>query len=207
MNYYDELIEEIRSLLDSGDYLKASSLIENELSMAYVPKDVEQKLKEFKNELNDLTSIIPSISDNDIIEYLKGDSNHQLIGCNELGKRNLRDYIDICNDFLNSNGFINAKALLIDSLIRQEVDYNFSYVNNGSLIKFNPKLLKPIEETLDFNRGVNRLEEFYMKDASKQKLAIELLYKEALLALPNEIDSIIVTTKIINFIEDAFSAK
>jgi len=207
MNYYDELIEEIRSLLDSGDYLKASSLIENELSMAYVPKDVEKKLKEFKNELNDLTSITPSISDNDIIKYLNGDSNHQLIGCNELGKRNLRDYIDICNDFLNSNGFINVKALLIDSLIRQEVNYTFSCVNNGSLIKFNPKLLKPIEETLEFNRGINRLEEFYMKDASKQKLAIELLYKEALLALPNEIDSIIVTTKIINYIEDAFSAK
>ena len=46
-----------------------------------------------------------------------------------------------------------------------------------------------------------------LKDPSKAHMGIELLYKEALLSLPNQINGKLVSEKIINYIDKAFSAK
>ena len=208
MNYYDELLTNLSRLMEDKQYDEAKSIIMNELNLVYVPKDVEEKLNEYLTIINQETRVVNILSDEDINDYLLLDYEHQLIACNELGKRNLRDYIDICDGFLsNKNGYENAKALLIDSLIRQEISYPFKYVNDCSLIEFNPRNLRVIEETDGYIEASRIINDNYLKDPSKANIGIELLFKEALLALPNQIDGRIVAEKIINYIDDAFSAK
>ena len=51
MNYYDELLSKLDELMDNKHYKEAEKLIDDELSMAYVPKDIESKLKEYKDEV------------------------------------------------------------------------------------------------------------------------------------------------------------
>ena len=207
MNYYDELIIKIEELMKDLAYDEAKSLIINELNLPYIPNDIEVKLNNYLSQIKEATNVYKSLTDDDLIEYLKDNETKQLIAVNELNKKNLRDYIDICNEYLKNDGFINAKALLIDSLIRQEINFNFIYVNNCSLIEFNPSKLKVIEETDDFKKALNTIEDNFMKDPSKSTMAIELLYKEALLSLPNTINGEIIAEKIINYIDSAFSAK
>ena len=208
MNYYDELLTNLSRLMEDKQYDEAKSIIMNELNLVYVPKDVEEKLNEYLTIINQETRVVNILSDEDINDYLLLDYEHQLIACNELGKRNLRDYIDICDGFLsNKKGYENAKALLIDSLIRQEISYPFKYVNDCSLIEFNPRNLRVIEETDGYIEASRIINDNYLKDPSKANIGIELLFKEALLALPNQIDGRIVAEKIINYIDDAFSAK
>ena len=203
MNYYDELIENIDKLIKEKDYDQARSLIINELNLAYVPRDIEVKLKDYLLTIKEATFALKSLTDEDINVYLTGDKQHQLIACDELSRRNLRDYIDVVDKYLKSDGFANAKALLIDSLIRQEINCVFEYVNNGSLLMFNPSKLSVIENTDGFVNSKEKLEDFYMKDPSKIQMGLELLYKEALLSLPNQITDE-VADKIIAYIEDAF---
>ena len=204
MNYYNELIENIDKYIKEKDYDQAKSLILNELNLAYVPRDIENKLNNYLSTIKEATYALKSLTDEDISAYLKASYEKQLIACDELGKRNLRDYIDVCNNYLKSNGFKNAKALLIDSLIRQEINYAFEYVNDSSLLTFNPSKLKVIEETDGFINAKTKLEENYMKDPSKVQMGLELLYKEALLSLPAEISED-VAENIIVYIDEAFT--
>ena len=146
MNYYDDVLKQIEDLINEKEYDEAYRIIKNELNMPYIPNDIEESLLNYYKIVKASQNSSKSLTDDEIISYLKGDPEHQLLACNELHNKNLRNYIDICNDYFKCDGFANSKALLIDSLIRQEIDYDFSYVNNGSLITFNPKNLQIIEK-------------------------------------------------------------
>lgn len=207
MNYYEELLKNISDLIKKSKYEDAKSLIINELNMPYIPGDIENKLKEYLTQINASTYVLKSLTEQDIIDYLLSNPEKQLLAVDELGRKNLRDHIDICDKYLKGDGYVNAKALLIDSLIRQEINYTFTYVNDCSFIEFNPSKLLVIEETSEFKLAEKEIYDNYYKDPSKCKLGKQLLYKEALLSLPNQIDGKIVTEKIINYIDDAFSAK
>ena len=210
MNYYDELIQNINNLIENKDYDKAKSLILTELDVAYVPRDIEKKLKEFLRIINENNRHLKTLTDEEIENYLFKDEQSQLIAVNELDKRNIRDYLDICDKYLKSEGFKNAKALLIDSLIKQAIDYQFEYLDDDKVYKFNPKDLKIPQETDGFIEAYKIINDNYMKDPSMQKLAMDLLYKECLLYLPRQAsknEGCICANKIIKYINDAFSAK
>ena len=207
MNYYDELLSKLDELMDNKHYKEAEKLIDDELSMAYVPKDIESKLKEYKDEVKVYTFRSRSLNDEQIEEYLFNDPEHQLRAVTELDKRNLRDLIDLCDKYLRSNGFINAKVLLIDSLIRQQIDHRFVYINNDDRYEFNPKDVKKADEAEGYLSAINCLQEYYLKEPSKLLLAEQLLNKEALLALPFNLsyeDGIKIAEKIENYIDEAF---
>ena len=207
MNYYDELLTKLDELMDNKHYKEAEKLIDDELSMAYVPKDIESKLKEYKDEVKVYTFRSRSLNDEQIEEYLFNDPEHQLRAVTELDKRNLRDLIDLCDKYLRSNGFINAKVLLIDSLIRQQIDHRFVYINNDDSYEFNPKDVKKADEAEGYLSAINCLQEYYLKEPSKLLLAEQLLNKEALLALPFNLsyeDGIKIAERIENYIDGAF---
>lgn len=203
MNYYDEILSKIEDLINKNEYDEAKSLLLAELKVPYIPKEIEQKLNEFLELIKEKTFIIKSLSDEEIIEYLKSDNTKQLIAIKELNNKNLRDYIDICEDYLKTNGHKEAKVLLIESLIRQEINYKFIYEN----ITFNPKDCLSPENSEGFLKGYEILNDFYLKDPSKLQMAIQLLYKECILYLPNSYNieqGEQLSQKIINYIEKAF---
>lgn len=207
MNYYDETLEKIENLLKEEKAEQALLIIDEELKQAYIPKDFEEKLLKYKSRFQK-ESAKKSLSDDEIIEYLKDSKDKQLIAVSLLDKKNLRDYVDICNQYLSGDGFINAKVLLIDSLIRQEIGDDITFNNNGLEYNFIPKFQLPIEESDGYASGNKYLEDFYMKDPSKLKMAKSLLYKELMLNLPiNLVDSegVIIAKDICEYIEEAFN--
>ena len=209
MNYYEELIEKIQNLLFDEKYEEAKSLIDDELNVIYVPREVEEKLKHFQKIVKENTFINSNLNDDQIEAYLFMDENHQLLAVDELGRKNLRDYYDLCNRYLQSNGFKNAKVLLIDSLIRQEINREYTYSDDEQTIQFNPSQLKVIEETDGFLSAINDLQEIYLKEPSMFLMSQDLLFKECMLALPHnlaETEGKQLALKISRFIDDAFNA-
>ena len=207
MNYYEDILEKINSLINNEEYEEAKRLILNELDVSYVPKDFEDRLKELLSDINEKTFKVNVLSDEDIEKYLYMDENHQLIAVDELNRKNLRDYIDICNRYLKSNGYINGKVLLIDSLIRQEINHELECLKNNELIRFNPSEMKPIENSDGYLSCLNALRETFMKEPSMLYMAEQLLYKEAIMALPfnlNKDNDIKLADKIEKYIKDAF---
>lgn len=206
MNYYDEILLKIEKLINDNKE-EARKLVENELSQPYIPKEVEEKLLNYKQELKE-SSIKKELSDEDIVEYLNGSKEKQLLAVSVLDGKNLRDYIEICNEYLKGDGFINAKVLLVDSLIRQEIGDDIYLNKDGLEFNFIPKFQLPIEESDGFISGNKFLEDHYLKDPSKLQMAKSLLYKELMLQLPINVEDsegIIIAKDIIEYIEDAFN--
>ncbi len=207
MNYYDETLEKIEKLLKEEKEDEALIIIDDELRQAYIPKDFEEKLLEYKNRFHKSVDK-KTLSDDEIVEYLNDSKEKQLIGVSLLDKKNLREYVDICNDYLSGDGFINAKVLLIDSLIRQEIGDDITFNNNGLEFNFIPKYQLPIEETDGYLSGNKYLERYYLKDPSKLKMAKSLLYKELMLNLPINLEGSegeIIAKDICEYIEEAFN--
>jgi len=208
MNYYDELITKIEELINAEQYEQAKNIIDNELTMAYIPRDIEEKLKGYLCNINLETRRNDSLDDEKIEKYLFLDDSHQLLAVDQLNNKNLRDYIDLCNKFLISNGNRNAKALLIDSLIRQEINEEINLIIDGMEYHFIPKYIIPFEQSDGYLACDKLLSEFYLKDPSKLIMAKQLLFKEAMLNLPINIEkeeAPVICDKITKYIEDAFN--
>lgn len=209
MNYYIDIVEKIEKAISENNYNLASKLIDDELNAPYVPKDVFDKLNILKAKLpyNETNS---SLNDEKIIEYLNGSFEKQLIAVEQLNKKNLRDYLDICNAYLSKEGFINAKVLLIYSLIEQEISEEINYNNNGINYCFIPKFCLLPNESLGFKKANKLIEDKFMKDPSLMQMSKSLLYKECLLALPltiEEDEASDLADKIINYVNKAITAK
>lgn len=207
MSYYDDLLLKIDEYINNNDFDNATKLITNELNMPYVPKDIEDKL-------NDILKDLPkednsrALSIEEIEKYLSLDKEKQLIAVEALNRLNLRDYLDICNKYLEGDGFINAKVLLIDSLINQDINEELHMINDGIEYNFIPKYVITPLESLGYKGALKILNDNYMKEPSKLELAKSLLYKECLMALPinyDENDANLLADKIIQYIDEAFA--
>ena len=177
MDYYKELVSNIEKAIESADYDKASKLIDDELSLPYVPKDVLEKLREFKENIP-AEDINRALSEEEIREYLKGNEYRQLVAVEQLNKLNLREYYDLCNEYLKSDGFINAKVLLIESLVRQEISDEYTMLKDGMLFNFIPRYVMLPEESEGYNTALKILSDYYMKEPSYFLMARDLLYKD-----------------------------
>jgi len=208
MSYYDEFFKKIDELIVCNENVKAVSLLEEELNMPYVPSDILIKLKEYYAKLNVDDVKLNKLSDEQITSYLKMDEQHQLFAVNELNERNLRNYLDIVNEYLSIEGYINAKVLLIDSLIRQEISEEIIYNQNGLEYKFIPRYVLLVEESDGYTSGKKYINEYFLKDPSKAKMALDLLYKELMLKLPISLDAfegLEEAKKIIEYVIKAFA--
>lgn len=191
MNFYEELIQSIEKLIDEKKYEEARAKIIDELSMPYVPNDIYETLESFMDKLEELVpSKGDSLSDEDIIEYLKSDDRSlQLIAVNYLDRMNLREYLDIVSEFLvSSNGDDEVKTMLISSLINQEIGEEIKVDKSGMEYEFIPKYVMSVEESDGYLRAVVRFDEVLFKNPTYYNLAIELFTKEAYRALPVNID-------------------
>lgn len=204
MDYYKELILNIENKIKNGDLKQASSLIEAELALPYVPKDVLKKLNELKSSLV-LETKIAKLSDEEIVEYLKGDGYHQLIAVDYLDKLNLRDYYDICQDYLKSDGFVNAKVLLVESLIKQEISDEYFLIKDEVEYTFIPRYAMLVEESLGYRECLKLLSDYYLKEPSYYLMAKDLLYKECFLYLPlsyDEDEASILANRITSYLDE-----
>lgn len=206
MNYYDDILNKINELIKNNDINKALSIVEEELRAPYLPKDFNEKLLSIYDNFHKNNTFI--MNDEMIEDFLYSTNEKQLIAVDQLNKKNLRDYIDLCNEYLTSKGFNNAKVLLVDSLIRQEIGEEIKMDKDGLLFEFIPKYQLPIEESDGYLSGKKYLNDYYLKEPSKAKIALDLLYKEMIMNLPinmNEEEGIEIAIKIIDYINCAFN--
>jgi len=144
MNYYEEVLAKINQLMEAEHYDEALKLIDLELSMPYVPKELETKLIDYRKEI---LSMVTKPNENNfsgelIFSLLENDnlSLDEKIGLlQKLEKVNVRNYLTQVNQFLNSKNKNELKTILIYLLANQEVDHEFTYENNLQKVTINPK--------------------------------------------------------------------
>lgn len=208
-NYYDEIYSKIEELYQAGDYSKATILLEDELNMPYIPKDFESRLLKLKSDYQSSHSFSKkSLNDEEIEDYLNGDSLKQLVAVNYLDTTNLRDYLDLIRAYLMSDGDINAKVLLISSLINQDINEELTVLKDGLEITFIPRYCESVEISDGYEAGKTFLNDVIANDnPSLYNMALEMLTNICFINLPLSLDSVeglIYAKSIVVYLYDCF---
>ncbi|MEG0240327.1 DUF3196 family protein [Anaerorhabdus sp.] len=190
-NYYDEILQTIKELIEKKEFDEAKALIHTELKMPYVPVEFESEVKELLKDIKEMSGseTISVLSDEEIEECLFRNDEFQLYAVNQLNAKNLRQMTDLIERYFKSKPNPYAAALLIDSCIEQRIDDTFTYIKGDMEYQFSPIMcLRPFESD-GFNEAQSYLEDWFESDdPSFYKFVMQQLIHECFDYLPLSYD-------------------
>lgn len=191
-NYYDEVLDEIHDLMDDGKNEEAFAKVNAELSMPYIPHDVEPELKNLRRELKYRLSEKAGTKEeslDELLAKLHGKPEEQLGAAASLSSRNLRDLVPELNAWLGDNPQPEAAALIVESIAEQEVGYEFVWNRDGVEYTFWGDSVTPVAQSKGFQKADHLLYEWLGNDnPDLYEMARTLLIHEAYMFLPLSYD-------------------
>jgi tetratricopeptide (TPR) repeat protein len=152
--YYDIISLYVTALVALNQDEKAISLLESELTMPYIPfkyanyfNETYDLLIKRKNQNAKPTNYFSSISTEELSTILiDGDNKDVLVSAiYELKQRNIRLFLPLIRSFLKDDKKPRfAKALLLEALVEQGINEEFTFKTAEEQIEVNPKTLEVI---------------------------------------------------------------
>lgn len=191
-NYYNELLVKIENEMQKGAYEKAKLVVEEELRMPYIPKEIEAKLIAFYNEckhqLNDASKEVTYVLE-DVTQLLKGNLEEQFMAVELLRNSNIRSELDVVESYLKANPHYLIRSYLIDILMEQQVQEEIKINYEGYEVTFIPISIKKPMEAKGIQIALQTLRMWFENDnPSFLGQCIDTLIKEAYLRLPFSIE-------------------
>ena len=187
-NYYDECITNIKKLMNDGELDEAKKLLEEELSMPYIPSFAESRFLELKRELHAMNSKeINSMMSASQIEdaLLSQDSAVQLRAIKALQDYSCRSFIEVIQRFFDTVPDAKLQALMIDILIEQQIRDEFEITYEGMQMSFIPLYQERPHETDGFVSAQKILHCWFENDnPALLQMCEQLLIQECFLMLP-----------------------
>ena len=187
MSYYDEILNEIRCAIAEGSQEEAAYLLKRELSMPYIPAEIEKELRSLQKDLRFQASERHEpgeLSTEALLRRLKGKPESQLRAVSALCDRNLRSVAAELRDWLSKDPQPEAASLLIDALAEQEVGEEFTVVRNGIEYTFYGDAVTPVAKSGGFREAHRLITAWLAKDPSLAEMARSLLVQRCYNALP-----------------------
>ncbi len=187
MSYYDEVLEDISRALKSNELDEADYLIRKELSMPYIPAEIEQKLYAMKKEIVYRRSEKKEAAEETLdalLRKLKGRPKSQLTAAEKLSDRNLRACIEEIRDWLSKDPLPEAAAFIINALAEQEIQDDFEYTKNGVEYSFSGDSVMPVAKSEGFLYAYSYLEDWLSTNPALLEMAKTLLINDAYMYLP-----------------------
>jgi hypothetical protein len=183
--YYQDLLTNINVAIDDGKYDYALELINEEFKMPYIPIEIEEQLKSLINDIKYYLNNVKSMSEEEILNGLKSEKNIQIKAIDNLCKLNLREYYYEIQLFFNSKPDFLIQALLIDSLISQEINHEFMVLIDDKECNINFSNQIQGVKTESFEKIDNLLKEFFIdNEPSTYQLCLQLLIQECFIRTP-----------------------
>ncbi len=148
-NYYEQLLNKLEKDFLEEKYDEAKTLIDEELKMPFVPKDVLEKLEKYQEQLSILNKkekrqVI--LTEDELRNYLKADFQKGQYALKTLHNSNARMYLDVIKEILLDKEVKHTlKSLLIQILVLQQIDVTIDYCDeDGNLYSVNIKELPDV---------------------------------------------------------------
>lgn len=189
--YYENILKKVDSLVENKDYQKAYGILEEELSMPYIPKEYEQPLIDYYNvcKKETQTSVLPSYSEEDIERLLQGSLEEQFLAIEQLRKSNIRNHFDAIRMYLENNPHYLIRSYIIEALMDQNVSEEFTIEMDGCVITFTPCFIEAPMESDGAVQAVKYLKDWFENEnPTFTMMCVETLVKEAYLRLPYNIE-------------------
>ena len=193
MGYYDEVLEEIKELMKQQKYDIAKMKIEQELNMPYVPADTERELLKLRNDIAWHLSESKKdheLSMDEILTLLNSDdSQAQLAAAAVLCSRNMQEYKDEIQGYLDRCSCKEAAALIVEGLSEQRVPCEFKMMKDGLEYDFYPEQVVPAAESKGYLKAEGLLSEWLAsRNPSMLAMAKQMLAHEVYMMLPLSYD-------------------
>ena len=167
-NYYDEILAEIRRFTGEENWEEAARLLEEELSMPYIPSGLLKELEQLNDTVRShLVKEKPStlISPDELLEYLTRDTESAFAALETLRNGNIRRYCDPIQEYLLlEKGDNLLKALLLELCALQQVSVPLFVKRNGRMEEYIPSELKSVRKSEILPETVEVLKEFLEND-------------------------------------------
>ena len=167
-NYYDEILAEIRKFTTEENWEEAARLLEQELSMPYVPSGVLRELEQLSDTVKShLVKEKPNtlIKPDELLEYLTSDTESAFAALETLRNGNIRRYYDPIQKYLLlEKGDNLLKALLLELCALQQVSVPLFVKRNGKMEEYTPSELKPVMESEILPETVDLLRDYLEND-------------------------------------------
>ena len=203
---YLEVLEKIKSLVNDKKYMEADFILNDELLQPYIPKDVEEKLLELKKDIKYYLSEsmrTKEVSEDKILNMLKGNEKSQLSAANYLCDKDINNYLEEIKDYLSKSPCIEAASLIINRIAEQEIAEEFIYIKNGVEYIFNGDQVIPVQDSEGFKKAFELLNDYVGNDYPYLlELTRPALAHEAYTLLPLSIDDDEVEGLVMNIIKD-----
>ena len=187
MNYYDELISQIETLITNKEHQQALAMIQEELNMPYVPKEVLLKLEAYEILCQQTLKQKQPKRQLDFEDIAKGlflDDFSAMNSIVMMSDLNLRNYIEECQDVLNRLSNPVLVGLVILQLTQQNIDHEFTLQKPGLTFSFYPVYVEAPNESDGYQIASRYFQEELFKEPQFENLCQELLIQEALSYLP-----------------------
>ena len=209
-SYYDTLIKQCEALMQQQEYAQALKLLEEELSMPYIPKQVEDKIIVMYNECRSALRLSQKISTKvyAIEELLKGSIDEQFQAVEQLRSSNIRNHLALVQETFDTNENDWVKAFLIEALCEQNVSEEFTMQRDGLQYAFIPCALTLPRESETIHQCVEEMRAWFeSENPSFLSQCVETLMQEAYLRLPMDIDEtecIPLALAVVEYVFDAY---
>lgn len=191
--YYEDILKKVEDLKQKEAFTECLSILEEELSMPYIPREYEDQMIESYNECRSVVrSEHPAraYDEDEIANLLKGSLDEQFLAIEQLKKSNIRHHLKEIQDYLCDHPHYLVRSFLIETLMEQNVSEELSMELDGLEITFTPCFIEPPMESDGVQDAIMQLREWFENDdPSFTMMCVESLVKEAYLKLPFNIES------------------
>lgn len=190
--YYEEILKEIEKLYQKKDFQEIYTILKDELSMPYIPKEYEDKMVSLFNECRcelELNKVQRNYQEEDIDHLLSGSLDEQFMSIDLIKKSNIRNHLDVIEAYLKTECHSLVRAYLIEALMEQNVTSELALNYEGMDVTFTPCYVENPMDCDGVQIAVQYLREWFENDnPSYLMMCMETLVKEAYLRLPFSID-------------------
>lgn len=163
--YYQNLVSQIVDLFGKGEFDKANTLIQSELSLPYIPQDALDILEQYQDECRPYLSRMPARDPLQLEKWVHGDARSQEMAASALQSMNLRQYKPEVQTLLSSDKLLQEfKGELIEALMEQKLEDEYTINKDGMEIAFIPSLITPKEQDSVVNESLKLLDDWLSAD-------------------------------------------
>ncbi len=153
--YYDLLSIKIAALVAIEEDDKAIEILEEELSMPYIPYKYDEY---FNNTYTDLLkkrkrggkdySPYDMLKDEELMQLIDADKESEIVAMAiyQLQKRNVRLYLEVIKKFMKSKANNYLKTMLIEVLADQDINEDIMVRHGELMLEVNPTIVTPFME-------------------------------------------------------------
>ncbi len=197
-NYYDVIAIYVSILLEMDSLEEAKHILEEELSMPYVPSKYEKIFNETYDELlkkgrenSKSINIFDTIDDEELANLLLtcADKDTMFLLLEQLEQRNIRHLLPTLEKYLKDENKERVfKTIIIESLAAQNVNQEFIVVSKNEIFTVNPCNCTPVMEMRSIKEIIQLIEnELGNKDVSFIQYCSEVLMAYIGNIYPNDI--------------------